>query len=49
VFQIVESILNTLTHFIDAHGPKVVIAVAAFVVVGIGLWVVQRVALGRRP
>jgi hypothetical protein len=49
MFQIVESILNTLIHFIDAHGPKLVIGAVALVVISIGLWVVQRVALGRRP
>ena len=47
MFQIVESVVNTLTHFIDAHGPMVVIGAVAFVVVSITLWVLRRAVFGR--
>jgi hypothetical protein len=45
--QIVESVVNTLTHFIDAHGPMVMIGAVALGVVSFALWVLRRVALGR--
>lgn len=47
MFQIVESFVNTLTAFLDAHGPKVVIGAVALVAVGIVLAVLRRVAVGR--
>jgi hypothetical protein len=43
MFQIVESVVNTLTKFIDAHGPKVVVGTLVFVGAGIVLWVLRRV------
>jgi len=47
MFKIVESVVNTLTHFIDAHGQTVVIGAVVIVGVGIGLWVLRRAVLGR--
>jgi hypothetical protein len=45
--QIVESVVSTVTKFINAYGAKVVIGVAVFVGVGIVLTVLRRVVLGR--
>jgi hypothetical protein len=47
MFQIVESFVDTITKFIDAHGPKVVIGAAVVVGVGVALTVLRRVAAGR--
>jgi hypothetical protein len=47
--QIVESIVGTLTRFIDAHGAKVVIGVLVVVGAGIVLKVLHRVLSGRGP
>jgi hypothetical protein len=47
MLQIVESVVNTLTHFIETHGPKVVIGAVAVCAVGVGLWVLRRIVLGR--
>jgi hypothetical protein len=47
MFQIVESVVNTLTKFIDAYGVKVVIGAAVVVGVGIVLAVLRRLVLGR--
>jgi hypothetical protein len=49
MFQIVESVVNTLTKFIDAHGSKVVIGVLILVGVGVLLKVLSRVMVGRGP
>jgi hypothetical protein len=49
MFQIVEAFTGTLTNFIDAHGPKVVIGAFVVVVVGIILTVLRWTALGRGP
>jgi hypothetical protein len=47
MFQIVESVVGTLTKFIDAYGLKVVIGAAVVVGVGIVLTVLRRAVLGR--
>jgi hypothetical protein len=47
--QIVEAVVGTLTRFIDAHGPKVVIGALVLVGAGIVLKVVRRVLSGRGP
>jgi hypothetical protein len=49
MFQIVESVVSTLTKFTDAHGPKVVIGVLGIVGVGIVLKILHRVLTGRGP
>jgi hypothetical protein len=46
MFQIVESFVNTLTTFFDAHGMKVVIGAAVFVGVCVVLGVLRRAAVG---
>jgi hypothetical protein len=47
MFQIVESFVDTITKFIDAHGLKVVIGAAVIVGVGAVLTVLRRVVVGR--
>ena len=47
MFQIVESVVNALTHFIDIHGSMVVIAAVALVIVSIALCVLRRSVVGR--
>jgi hypothetical protein len=47
VLQIVESFVDTITTFIDAHGPKVVIGAADIVGVGAVLTILRRVVVGR--
>jgi hypothetical protein len=47
MIQIVESVVGTLTNFINAYGAKVVVGVAVVVGLGIVLTVLRRVFLGR--
>jgi hypothetical protein len=46
MLQIVESYVDTITKFIDAHGLKVVIGAAVVVGAGVVLAVLRRVAVG---
>jgi hypothetical protein len=47
MFQIVESLVGTVTKFLDTHGLTVVLGAVAVVVVGIVLRVLRGVVLGQ--
>jgi hypothetical protein len=47
MYQIVESVVGTVSRFIDAHGTKVAIGVVAVLGGGIVLKVLHRILTGR--
>ena len=47
MLQIVESVVTTLTRFLDAHGPKVLIGAGVLVGAWIALKVLHRGLTGR--
>ena len=47
--QIVDAVVGTVTRFVDAHGPKVVVGAVVVVGVGIVLKVLHRLVAGRGP
>ena len=49
MLQIVDSVVGTVTRFVDAHGPKVVIGVLIVLGVGVALKVLHRALTGRGP